>query len=111
MIEQEFTRKLFSDAESNLSIKLDTAELIKTDKTAESSYYSTMLQNGIMCINEVRHALGLSPISGGDKHVIPYTNLDQNQINNKEDKSETDNKKTELEKTDENRETDEQSEN
>lgn len=87
MIEEEFTRKLFKPSESNLRIDLDTTALLKTDKTALASYYGTLLDKGILCINEVRQELGYSKIEGGDKHIIAYTDIKQNTINNDGDKT------------------------
>lgn len=85
MIEEEFTRKLFRPSESNLEINLDTTALLKTDKTATASYYSTLLDRGILCINEVRKELGYSQIDGGDKHLIAYTKVEDNTINTNKD--------------------------
>lgn len=82
MIEEEFSRKLLKPSESNLSINLDETALLKTDKTALASYYGTLLDKGILCINEVRKELGYSQIDGGDKHLIAYTDINQNTINN-----------------------------
>ena len=81
MIEEEFTRKLLKPSENNLTITLDETALLKTDKTALASYYSTLLDKGILCINEVRKELGYSVINGGDKHLIAYTDIKQNTIN------------------------------
>lgn len=81
MIEQEFNRKLVLPSESDLEIKLDEAYLLRTDKTAQSQYYTSMLDKGVFCINEVRKELGFTPIEGGDKHIIPYTDISQNIIN------------------------------
>lgn len=81
MIEQEFSRKLLKPSESNLEINLDETALMKTDKTALASYYSTLIDKGILCINEVRKELGYSQIDGGDKHIIAYTDINQNTIN------------------------------
>lgn len=89
MLEQEFSRKLLKPSESNLSINLDETALLKTDKTALASYYGTLLDKGILCINEVRKELGYSNIEGGDKHLVPYTDITQNTIN-KSDGKETD---------------------
>lgn len=83
MVEEEFTRKLLSNDE-DLVINLDENYLLKIDKNTQANYYSTMLKNGVMCINEIRDEMGLSPIEGGDKHIIPYTDLNQNTINNTE---------------------------
>lgn len=88
MIENEFNRKLLKPSERKLNIILETNEILRTDKTAQANYYSTMLSNGIMSINEVRKELGYNPIEDGDQHVIPFTDLSQNTIGgeNKEEK-------------------------
>ncbi len=80
MVEEEFTRKLTKPSEKNIEINLDETAILKTDKSALAKYYSTLLQNGVLCVNEVRKELGLSPINGGDKHVLPYTKLEDNII-------------------------------
>lgn len=81
MVESEFSKKMLKPSESNLIINLDETYLLKTDKTAQASYYNTLLLNGVLCINEVRRELGYSEIEGGDKHIIAYTDVNQNQIN------------------------------
>lgn len=86
MIESEFNRKLINN--ERYFINLDESYLLKTDKTAQASYYSTLLSNGVLCINEVRKELGLSPIEGGENHIIAYTKLDDNIINSKNDEVE-----------------------
>lgn len=91
MIENEFNRKLLKPSERRLNIILETNEILRTDKTAQAQYYSTMLSNGIMSINEIRKELGFNPIEDGDKHVIPFTDLSQNTLEggnteNKEEK-------------------------
>lgn len=86
MVEREFNRKLLTPTEKRfLKIQLETNEILRTDKTAQATYYGAMLTNGIMCINEVRKELGYNPIEGGDKHMIPYTDINQNTINNTSD--------------------------
>lgn len=85
MIEQEFTRKLFRPSESNLRINLDETAILKTDKQAVASYYSTLLNSGVLCVNEVRKELGYNEIEGGEKHLISYTKIEDNIINKKDD--------------------------
>lgn len=87
MVEQEFTRKLLKPSESNLTINLDENVLLRTDKTVLASYYTQLLNTGVMCVNEVRKELGLSAIDGGDKHIIAYTDIKQNTINNDGEKT------------------------
>lgn len=82
MIEEEFTAKLFKPSESNLEINLDESAILRTDKQALAQYYTQMLNNGVLCVNEVRQELGLPEVEGGDKHIIPFTDVNMNQINN-----------------------------
>lgn len=82
MIESEFTRKLFKPSERNLKVELDETYILKTDKTALANYYGSLLDKGVLCINEVRKELGYSEVEGGDKHLIPYTDTNMNLINN-----------------------------
>ena len=82
MVEEEFTRKLTKPSEGNIEINLDETAILKTNKDALANYYATLLQNGILCPNEVRKELGLSPIEGGDIHTIAYSDVNQNTINN-----------------------------
>lgn len=84
MIEDEFNRKLLKPSERNLNIILETNEILRVDKSAQSGYYASMISNGIMSINEVRKELGLTAIEGGDKHIIPYTDVNQNTVNKEE---------------------------
>ncbi len=80
MVEQEFTKKLLKPSESNLEVQLDETAILKTDKQALANYYSTMLQNGVMSIDEVRKELGYSEC-GLTQHFVPYTDINMNTIN------------------------------
>lgn len=83
MIEEEFTRKLLNDSESNLIVNFDETFILKTDKTATANYYKTLLSCGVLCANEVRTELGYSEVEGLDKHLIAYTDISQNTIDDK----------------------------
>lgn len=82
MLEDELNRKLLKPSEMNLSINLDEQFMLKGDKAAQASYYSTLLTIGVLCINEVREQLGYSPIEGGDEHNILYVDTSKTNINN-----------------------------
>lgn len=84
MFESELNRKLCHN--SNIRIDFDESFLIKTDKTAQASYLSTLVSNGIMSINEARHQLGMNPVDGGDSLLIPYTKIEDNTIGSTEGK-------------------------
>ena len=79
---------MLKPSEKKLNIILETNEILRIDKQAQSNYYATMLSNGIMSINEIRRELGFNPIEDGDKHVIPFTDLQQNQIGGNENNEE-----------------------
>lgn len=88
LIEEEFTRKLFAPNEKNFRIDLDENAILRMSKSAQASYYSTLLQNGCLSINEVRSELGYEAIKDGDKHIIAYTDIEQNTINNSDTQEE-----------------------
>lgn len=88
MIEDEFSRKLLNESEKNIIVNFDETFLLKTDKTATANYYKTLLDCGVLCPNEVRKELGYSEVDGLDKHIIAFTDINQNTIN--EDKNNDD---------------------
>lgn len=83
MLEQEFTRKIFRPSQSGkFFVDWDEKALLRTDKTTMSSYYVTLLQNGLMTANEIRKELGYPEIEGGDTTVMQAQYLSQQAINN-----------------------------
>lgn len=88
LIEEEFTRKLFAPSEKNFRIDLDENSMLRMSKSSQSQYYSALLQNGCLSINEVRNELGYEAIKDGDKHIIAYTDISMNTINNSDTQEE-----------------------
>lgn len=82
LVENEFNRKLATDA---FYIDLDETYLMTSDKQAEANYIKSLISCGVICVNEARKMIGLSPIDGGDKHFVAYTDISQNTINDTED--------------------------
>lgn len=81
-IEQEFQRKLFKPSEkAHTVVRFDTSSMLRTDKNSQASYYSTLFNMGAMSINEIRKALDLEPIEGGDTH---YVQVNMGATNNNE---------------------------
>lgn len=69
-IEQEFECKLFNRGErSKYEVKFDTTMMLRTDKTTLANFYNTMFNMGVYSPNEIRKALDLTAIEGGDQHV------------------------------------------
>lgn len=88
LIEEEFTRKLFAPNEKNFRIDLDENAMLRMTASTKSTYYSSLIQNGIISINECRSELGYESIKDGDKHIIAYTDIEQNTINNSDTQEE-----------------------
>ena len=86
LIENELNRKLVKPSEFNrILIDMDENHIMFSDKTSTANYYSTLTKNGILSINESRHCLGFAPIENGDSHIIPFTDISQNTIENQTD--------------------------
>lgn len=103
-IEQEFECKLFNRGErGKYEVKFDTTMMLRTDKTSLSTYYNTMFNMGVYSPNEIRKALDMTAIEGGDQHVaqVNLTTLEniakmaQTPIDNKLKEGGEDDKKTE----------------
>ena len=80
MIEDELNRKLITD--DNLYINLDETAILRTDKQQLAQYYSTLLNTGVLSINEVRKELGYNEAEGLDEHHIPYNAAAQSSLTN-----------------------------
>ena len=80
LLENEFSRKLLKGTETNFHIDLDENYLLRADKTATASYYSTMVNNGILTRNEARRELGLNPIDGGDTLTVAFSKVSDNTV-------------------------------
>ena len=93
LCEEEFTRKLFKPSEKNLVVNFDETAMLKTDKEKLANYYAKLLEKGVLCVDEVRREMGYSEIGAKD-HIIPYTNIAQNNvINNKDNDNDVDTSK------------------
>ena len=90
MIEHEFSRKMFSpQSQGRYKIDVDENSMLRMSASAKANYYSTLLQNGCLSINEVRNELGYESIGEqGDKHIIPFTDINMNTINNSDTQEE-----------------------
>lgn len=93
LIEEEFTRKLFAPSEKNFRIDLDENSMLRMSASSKSQFYSTLLQNGCLSINEVRSELGYESRKGCDNLIIPFTDINMNKINS--DTQEEENEGTE----------------
>ena len=83
MIEHEFSRKMFSpQSQGKYKIDIDENNLLRLSKSQQANYYSTLLQNGCLSINEVRSELGYESLPREfDSHIIPFTDISMNKIN------------------------------
>jgi len=68
-IELEIERKLLR-GDKNLQCVFDVDVLLRADSENRAKFYHSLLQDGVMSINEVRGREGLGPVDGGDEHHI-----------------------------------------
>jgi HK97 family phage portal protein len=88
MMQDEFNRKLVKPSEVDVTVDIDETWLMKGDQKTTAEYLTKLTQSGIMTINEARKHLGLTPVDGGDEVQIPYTKIDDNRLDGKEDNNE-----------------------
>lgn len=85
MVENEFTRKLLKPSESDLKVNLDENAILRVDKAAQANYYGSLLDKGVLSIDEVRKELGYNEI-GLKEHFVSYTKIEDNIVGNKNNK-------------------------
>lgn len=93
MIESELNRKLLRPIDNNLSIIIETNELLRTEKDKQANYYKTMIDSGILTRNEVRKELGYGEIEGGDVATVAYSDINQNTVGNTDQNNDKSNNK------------------
>lgn len=79
MIENEFDRKLLNN-DVHFHVNFDTNVLLKSDKSTEANYITTLVKNGIWTPNEGRETLGFNPVNGGDCLMVNFTKIEDNII-------------------------------
>lgn len=85
LIEAEFNRKLCTGIYSNVCVDLDESYILMADKSTLSTYYSTLVEKGILTVNEARKKLGYPEMPGCDDLHVAYSDVNQNKINSSED--------------------------
>lgn len=81
LMEDEFNLKLFKPSEvGKIMVDFDYSVMVQTDKKTEAEYYTKLLTNGVVTINDVRSKLGYEPSEevGADKHwmQISYATIE-----------------------------------
>jgi len=75
-IEQEIDRKLIPSFDREVIFsKFKLSDLQRGDSAARANYFTQMLQNGVLSINEVRQEEQLNPIEGGDIHTVQVNQI------------------------------------
>lgn len=76
-IEQAIQKQLLTPADraQGLSVEFNLEGLLRGDSVARSAFYATMLQNGVMTINEVRALENLPAVEGGDVPRMQMQNV------------------------------------
>jgi len=89
-IEQELASKLLTLREArNHYFKFSLNDLFRGDMAARSQFYTQMLQNGVMTINEVRANEELNPAAGADVHLVQVNQIALDRMGDYSDKIST----------------------
>ena len=72
-IQQQIAVKLLSDRErGTVEARFNIASLLRADAKTRGEYFTALIRDGVVSINEAREALeNLNPVEGGDTHFIP----------------------------------------
>lgn len=90
-IEQEIDRKLLQARERpELYSKFNLNDLYRGDMQSRAAFYTQMLQNGVLNINEVREKEDMNPTEGGDTHVVQVNQIALDRLGAYSDKLSTD---------------------
>ena len=80
-VEQEIDRKLIPSFDRLVIYsKFKLSDLQRGDSAARANYYTQMLQNGVLSINEVRKEEELNPVEGGDVHLCQVNQISLDKI-------------------------------
>ena len=91
-IEQELDRKLLNAFERPTHyFKFELNDLFRGDMAARSAFFTQMLQNGVMTINEVRAQEELNPITGGDQSHVQVNQIRLDRMEQYSDKISSEN--------------------
>lgn len=89
LLEEEFNSKLILPSEKDkIYIDFDENAIAFASKSDTANYYTSLVKNGIISINEARVGLGFGEKEGLDDNFIPYTDISQNTINGNKDNEE-----------------------
>lgn len=72
-IQQQITVKLLTERErGSVEARFNIASLLRADAKTRGEYFTALIRDGVVSINEAREALeNLNPIEGGDTHFVP----------------------------------------
>lgn len=78
LLEEEINRKLLPDSDQYIDI--DEQELLKGDKKTLAEYYTKLVSNAILTVDEARISLGYNPMETdySSSLLIPFTDISQN---------------------------------
>jgi HK97 family phage portal protein len=89
-IEQELASKLLTMREArNHYFKFNLNDLSRGDMAARAQFYTQMLQNGVLTINEVRANEEMNPAASGNSHLVQVNQIDLDKMGAYSDKIST----------------------
>lgn len=88
MMEQENNRKLIMPSKIGQEmIDIDENDILATNKLNQASYLSSLVEKGLLTVNEAREELNYPAVDGGDTLKVYYSDANQNSLAGDEDKN------------------------
>lgn len=84
LIQEEFNRKLLLPSEKDIYIDFVEDKIMLASKTDRANYYTTLVRNGLITVNEARKELGYNPMDGADDLMVAFSDPNQNKITGNE---------------------------
>ena len=90
--QEQIDRKLLNDS-TTLYSDIDETKLMRGNRTSTASYITTLVNNGIITINEGREMIDMNRVEeeDADKLHIPFTDISQNEIGENTNTNENEN--------------------
>lgn len=83
-IEKAISKRILTAEERlRFSVKINYEDLLRADTAARATFYTSLLNAGVMTINEVRKLEGLPPVPGGDVPRMQMQNVPITQADNR----------------------------
>ena len=93
LIEEEFNKKVIRPNErGKYYIDFQEENIMFSDRSSTANYFTSLVKNGVISINEARKSLNYTEKEGCDELIIAYTNVNDNKVDGKDENNDENDK-------------------